>query len=103
MSHLSIHERRALAGIERRLKDEDPDLARALAAPVPGGDQAHHRRQAAGSVLLVAVGAALLLAALAAHGVGALLAVTLLVGVVPGCLWFAAEAFERRRRSRRTG
>ncbi|MET9615789.1 DUF3040 domain-containing protein [Kitasatospora indigofera] len=102
MSHLSIHERRALAGIERRLTAEDPEFARALAPPVPGCDQAHHRRKAAGSVLLVAVGAALFLAALAAHGVGALLAVALLVGVVPGCLWYAAEAFERRRRSRRT-
>ncbi|MFE3110136.1 DUF3040 domain-containing protein [Kitasatospora indigofera] len=100
MSHLSIRERRALAGIERRLTAEDPEFARALAPPVPGAEQAHHHRPVAGSVLLVAVGAALLLAALAAHGVGALLALTLLVGLVPGCLWFAAEVFERRRRSR---
>ncbi|WP_329500568.1 DUF3040 domain-containing protein [Kitasatospora herbaricolor] len=102
MSHLSIRERRALAGIERRLTEEDPEFARALAPPMPRGERARRPGQAAGYVLLLAVGAALFLVALAGHGVGALLAVALLVGVVPGCLWLVAEAFERRRRSRRT-
>ncbi|MCX5215270.1 DUF3040 domain-containing protein [Kitasatospora sp. NBC_00240] len=102
MSHLSIRERRALADIERRLTEEDPEFARTLVPPMPGRDRARHPGQAAGFVLLVALSAVLLLVAVAAHGVGALLAVSLLVGAVPGCLWLAAEAFERRRRSRRT-
>ncbi|GGV35076.1 hypothetical protein GCM10010495_60030 [Kitasatospora herbaricolor] len=101
MSHLSIHERRALAGIERGLTKEDPEFARALSQRMPEGGPARHRRQAAGYVLLVVAGAALFLAALAVHGVGAVLAVVLLVGVGPSCLWSAAEAFERHRREAR--
>ncbi|MFC9324040.1 DUF3040 domain-containing protein [Kitasatospora sp. NPDC057015] len=101
MSHLTIRERRALADIERRVTAEDPEFARALARPLPGREHSGHLRRIAGYGLLLAAGAALVLASVAAHGVGAVLAVVLLVGVVPSCLWLAAEAFARRRRTRR--